>query len=414
MTNCLVASPEPIAARRSVRDEGGRHGSEILVVSAPALTCSTLSETWEAVYRSRTTAGPYLCPSWVKVWIETYGATLRPELLAFHHDNHEGPVGACLLTRRSRFAGVFSRHRVHLNTSGEPEGHGVVVQHNDILTVPGSESQVLRALARHVVQGPADEFCLPGIEESRVREIVAAFPGWDVDVEWLESPYVDLRRLRAAGGDHLAMLSRNTREQVKRSLTRYASRGPITIEQADTPQLADDMLSELIALHEVRWRAVGKGGGFASADRVRFHRAFVEEGMQTGNVQFLRVAAGGRTVGILYNLLANGKVNFYQSGLCYEDDKHLKPGLVTHHLAIGHCLEAGYLEYDFLVSGPGEGRYKASLSDRTRRLGWVILSRPGVRRQYFSAVREVRRRLRAMFGPSAGVHEARAVTEIVK
>ncbi len=203
---------------------------------------------------------------------------------------------------------------------------------------------------------------------------------------------MDLARLRDSGGDHLRAVSRNTREQIRRSLTRYRERGEVTVTAAQTPDEAQAMFEEMLVLHDARWHAVGKGGGFASPLRRQFHRAFVRRGVAEGHAQLLRVAAGDRVIGVLYNLVANGKVNFYQSGLQYEDDKHLKPGLVAHHLAIEHCLALGCCEYDFLMSKPGEGRYKESLSNASRQLGWVTLYRGGWRQRYFAFARAMRLR----------------------
>ena len=66
-------------------------------------------------------------------------------------------------------------------------------------------------------------------------------------------------------------------------------------------------------------------------------------------VDLLRVRAGDTTVGCLYNFVSRGDVSFYQSGLAYETDGKLKPGLVCHALAIDHAARAGHRWYDFLA-----------------------------------------------------------------
>jgi CelD/BcsL family acetyltransferase involved in cellulose biosynthesis len=215
-------------------------------------------------------------------------------------------------------------------------------------------------------------------------------PTWSSHVDWRIAPYVDLEKLRDSGEGHLRSLSRNTREQLRRSLARYRERGELRVDVAATADEAEAMLAEMIRLHETRWKTRGSSGGFHGTLRRRFHAAFVREATAAGRVQMLRTSAGGETIGVLYNIVANGRVNFYQSGLRYEEQPHLKPGLVTHHLAIEHCLAAGMCEYDFLVSGPDDGRYKTSLARESRRLGWVQLRRPGWRRTYFDALRAVR------------------------
>jgi CelD/BcsL family acetyltransferase involved in cellulose biosynthesis len=220
-------------------------------------------------------------------------------------------------------------------------------------------------------------------------------PTWRADVEWRESPFVDLEKLRASGKGHLDTVSRNTREQIRRSLRRYADRGELTVTVATTPHEARQAFAEMVQLHEARWQAAGELGGFATSLRKQFHTAFVEHGAATGHMHLLRVHAGDHLLGVLYNLVANGQVCFYQSGLQYEADKQLKPGLAVHHLAIEYYLAHGYREYDFLPSEPGEGRYKLSLATSSRRLGTLRLQRPGLRRAYFDTARRVKRVLAA-------------------
>jgi CelD/BcsL family acetyltransferase involved in cellulose biosynthesis len=322
-------------------------------------------------------------------WLETYGTALRPELFAASVPGH-GLIGAGLLTLRVRRQAILPHVRAHLNCDGENAGHGVVVQHNSILAVPGRDDDVVCALARLVVSRRVDELAASGFDERGINSLINAFPDWTSEVDWREAHYVDLDCLRAAGGDHAGALSRNTREQLRRSLKLYRERGELRLEPARTVDEAEAMMDELVALHESHWQSKGHSGGFASDWRRRFHKSFIRAALPHGAVQLLRVTVGSETVGVLYNLVANGKVNFYQSGLRYETDGRFKPGMVVHHLAILYCLEQGMTEYDFLVSGPGEGRYKSSLSTHCRRMGWLVLYRPGWRGRYFSLLRAVR------------------------
>ena len=64
----------------------------------------------------------------------------------------------------------------------------------------------------------------------------------------------------------------------------------------------------------------------------------------------LRITAGGRIIGYLYNFVHAGHVYNYQSGFAYEDDPVVKPGFVSHYLAIEHYL-AGTATID-LISNP--------------------------------------------------------------
>lgn len=335
-------------------------------------------------------AAPYLTASWVQSFVDEFAGVMPMQQLWVRDTGNE-LLGTCLLCRRTdRRAGLPLR-RVYLNTSGESAADSVVVEHNAVLCSPAHEAAVYSAVARTIEAAPVDEFLLAGATEAAVALFQHALPNWDADCEWRESPYVDLEALRASGRDHLAVLSRNTREQLRRSMRRYQERGALVIESAGTLVEARSMFTEMVALHEQHWHALGQCGGFATPSRRAFHRCFLERAFPMGEAQLLRVRAGDHVVGILYNLIANGHVCFYQSGLRYDDDKQLKPGLVVHHLAIGHCLAAGFRQYDFLPSAPSEGRYKTSLATDAHRIGTVVFRRPGWRHRYFGAVRAVRR-----------------------
>jgi hypothetical protein len=352
----------------------------------------TLAGTWNHLFSQRPDASAYVSPIWMQTWLQIYGDTLRPDLFVAKTGENE-PVGICLLTRRTRYAALLPHVRIHLNCDGESAGQGVVVQHNSILSSPVADESVMLTLARHICSSRVDEIAVSGFNETGLQQWIRAFPGWTAETDWREDHYVDLDQLRATGSEYISLLSRNTREQLRRSLKRYRERGDLHLETATTGAQADAMLDELIALHDTHWRSKGHAGGFANDWRRSFHRSYIRAALPHGEVQLLRVTAGGETIGVLYNLVANGKVCFYQSGLRYETDGHFKPGLVVHHLAIMHCLRQGMSEYDFLVSGPNEGRYKSSLSTHHRRLGWLTLYRPGWRRQYFSLVRSLRHHL---------------------
>lgn len=353
---------------------------------------------WDELFRASPNASPYLSTAWTSAWLDTYGPLLRPEQLVVRGENGK-PIGTCLVTVNVNRAAIVPLRRAHINTDGERPADSVVIEHNGVLCAKDHAGMVHDALAAHFWKSGVDEIRVAGATESEVRRWRAAFEEWRPDVEWKVSPIVDLKALRESGQSHMDVLSRNTREQLRRSVRKYRERGELSVEVAESPQQALRFFDEMVALHELRWQSRGKAGGFATRLRRQFHTAFVSgKGAASGIAQMLRVQCADRTIGVLYNLVANGRVYFYQSGLGYEDDGHLKPGLVVHHLAIEHYLSSGYDEYDFLPSGPGEGRYKQSLSNTEHRLGTLLLQRPGWRRDYFDMARGARRVLGGMLG----------------
>ena len=125
----------------------------------------------------------------------------------------------------------------------------------------------------------------------------------------------------------------------------------------------------MAALHQQYWIGRGKPGAFAEPFFGRFHHALIHRAAAGQSVDLMRIAAGDRIVGYLYNFVQDGWVAAYQSGFAFGPDADiLRPGLVCHLMAIEHYRRAGRQRYDFLG---GEARYKRSFADMEIALLWA-------------------------------------------
>jgi CelD/BcsL family acetyltransferase involved in cellulose biosynthesis len=264
--------------------------------------------------------------------------------------------------------GLFNRRggTLFLGESGDPALDCPCIEFNGILAERGSEESLTRACLR-AVRGTGfwrPRVVLGGVDTATAR--VAKEVGGVCTVRSVSSPWVDLSLKNPS---FLNRRSANTRQQLRRSHRAYASMGDIVSRCAEDSAEASRFLGGLIALHQASWQARGEPGAFARPFFNRFHRALIERGMPRGEVDLVRVAAGGRVIGYLYNFRYRGRSLAYQSGFDYSGaSRNAKPGLTCHYEAI--CLTAGWdgIRYDFLA---GEDRYKRSLSDRQETLHWI-------------------------------------------
>jgi len=166
-------------------------------------------------------------------------------------------------------------------------------------------------------------------------------------------------------GDFPATLSANARGQIRRSMRLY---GPdLALTRAADSASVVSYFDEMVALHQASWAGQGKPGAFAAAGARAFHASLLAAAVPRGEADLLRVTAGGRTVGVLYQLRhggqaggqPGGRVWCYQSGFARAADARLKPGLVCHTLAIQHYRAMSIAVYDFLA---GADRYKRTLA----------------------------------------------------
>jgi CelD/BcsL family acetyltransferase involved in cellulose biosynthesis len=289
---------------------------------------------------------------------------------------------------------VIRSTRLHLSETGDPALDTLTVEHNGMLVERGRENEVVRtALAALADDGNGwDEIHLPGIETDEAPTYVSAGAGAGLvpAVDW-EKPYffADLAKVRDAGDDLLATVSGNTRYQVRRALRDYGRDGEVRLVAASSTEEALEQFARMKELHQRTWADRGQPGAFATAFAVDFHERLIRRAFPRGRVELLRLDAGDRPIGYLYNFVHDDTASNYQSGLAYEDDAKRKPGLVAHYLAVQRCVEAGLQRYDFLM---GDRRYKRSLSTDQGLMAWITLQRPRLRFRAENALRTWKRR----------------------
>ncbi len=322
-----------------------------------------------------TTPSYFLTWGWMATWLAMMPRGHESELAVVRNGK---PVAAAFLNRRRQLRhGVLPSRQRHLNATGIARFDELCIEHNAIVG-DASLATVLQLLPEDW-----DELILPGIQ----REVLTRDERWRwiVDRESV-APYVDLARVRAK--DYVSLLGSSTRAQLRRA---RRNAGPLTIERATTRDSAMDIFEEMIRLHTNRWQERGQPGAFADPWFAAFHRRLISDRIATGEIELLRIRAGARVVGCLYNFVWRGRVTFYQSGLAAPADHHDKPGYLCHAAAIEQAAAAGHAIYDFMSSSD---RYKQNLGTDECRLVWARIQQPLTRFAVEDTVRAWRRRLR--------------------
>jgi protein-tyrosine-phosphatase/predicted ATP-grasp superfamily ATP-dependent carboligase len=198
---------------------------------------------------------------------------------------------------------------------------------------------------------------------------------------------IDLDAIRKSGKPYLDHLSSNTRYQIKRSLRLYEQRGPVTAKRARDVDEAMRFYAEMQELHQRYWVARGEPGSYAFPFYTRFHAKILADCIPRGAVEVVRIAAGESTIGYVYNFTSRGWVCAYHTGLAYDPDSKLKPGLVAHYLCIEQHLRENASRYDFLA---GDNRYKANLGTPGPEMVHLVLQRPTMGFRAERALRQVK------------------------
>lgn len=332
---------------------------------------------------------------WIGSLLEALPVAERPDILRLRAADRV--VALALVGRtRGRRRKLIRVRGLHLNETGVPAFDGITMEHNDLVAADGFEQAAMAAAVNYLAhRSDWDELQVGGITTERFLawQAAAGRAGlWSI-TRW-KSPFhlVDLEAIRATGASYLDSLSPNTRYQVRRAAKAYATRGPLELELASSADQAQAWLARLVELHQIYWTARGKPGAFDTPFKRNFHEALVRRAWPRGTAEILRVATGSREVGYLYNFRKGHTAHNYQSGLVYEQDAKLKPGLVCHALAAQEALSRGICIYDLLM---GDSQYKRSLSNASGTMVWGVLQKQRVLLRMESALRAMRDRWRA-------------------
>ena len=353
------------------------------------------SAAWSQVHAAAAEASFFLTTDWVETWLDVFGPVLQPRILVFSEGDPAQPrvVGICLLSITSHKLGPISVRRAQLNAAGEAEADEVCSEDNALLCLPGAEDAVASALAAHLQTQDWDELVLAGWCPSPSLEALLRSPLAGLSLTRTETPshFVDLRALEPEPDGYLKTLSRNTREQLRRSRRSLEARAPIELRPALTPERCREAFENLASLHTASWNARGKPGVFGSRLFRDFHERLIRRLLPSGRVSLLEIASGDLKLAVLYSFVYAGASLFYQSGLRLEADKRVKIGLVAHAGAIEHCRAAGLARYDFLAGGD---QYKKSLAGHSRPQSWLVLRKRSVKLETIDLLRKARRALR--------------------
>lgn len=156
----------------------------------------------------------------------------------------------------------------------------------------------------------------------------------------------------------ISKLGKGRRWQLRRTIREYQKEGSLTIDAARNAEEAVDYFQQMGVLHSERWQRAGKGGAFARSNWVEFHRNLIKNAFDLQRIQLLRIRCGERNIGFIYNFIWRGSVLVLQTGFACEDRNILRPGYVSHLLAIQLNASLGARHYDFMI---GDSEYKSVL-----------------------------------------------------
>ena len=341
--------------------------------------------------------------AWIGTWLEALPPEVPRSLLRARAVDARGDrtVGLGVLCDRAlRRHSILGSRALFLNCTGRPELDELTIEYNGFLSEQGLEAQVTRHCLEFLrSQDEWDELYLDGWHRLDLLASLETDEQQPVTRARRPCHYVNLRALRECGRDYAEGLPKTTRYNLRRSLRDYGKLGELKFEVAASTEEAQAFLAELKGLHQRSWMARGQPGSFANAFFDRFHQDLVRRHFATGVIQLARVRVADRAVGCLYNFVHRGYVYHYQSGLDFEIDSRLSPGLVCHGYAVPFNRDAGQHTYDFMAGGYG---YKKELAPDSVDMLWLVVQQPRLKFRIEGWLRAAKARLQGRVAREAG------------
>jgi CelD/BcsL family acetyltransferase involved in cellulose biosynthesis len=339
-----------------------------------------LAELWRAL-EPRCEASFFQSWGWIGCWLRHLPPAQRP--LAVIAAGRDRIVGLGVAVPGPGRLGLVPGRVLRLHECGAPELDALFIEHNGFVVDRDHGAAVWAAGIEALLdRDGAAELHLGGLAARTADTAVGAACALALEVvvrARRPAARLDLAPLRQHDDPVAATLGRNARYQLRRARRLYQRIGPLRLRAAQDAGEALSMLDRLKDLHQRTWRRRGQPGCFANPAFETFHRDLIRDRFASGAIRLLCASAGGRPFGYLYDFAHGARVYAYQSGLDYDDDGRLKPGLVSHALAIEQALAEGFSVYDFMA---GANRLKASFASHSDHMLWIAIRRPSLRTRF--------------------------------
>jgi len=307
-----------------------------------------LEQHWRDL-EARSDASFFLSWLWISCWLAHLPERSRPHVLRVRQRGEL--VGlAILCPHKDRRFGLLSKRAWLLHETGCREFDRLTIEYNGFLVDRRVAETVSLACLNWLASNLTnwDELVLGGVagpleDAARWAATRARLP---LTVRRADAAQgIDLARVRRSNQGYRAGLGRSTRSAVNRAIRLYQERGGLEFRVAESVDEALAFFDWLEHLHRAAWAARGRPSAFANPVFRPFHRQLIQAGVEAGAIRLCRTSVAGQPVGYLYNFVWRGRVLNYQSGFAYENDNRIKPGMVSHVLAIEDTSRRGILRF---------------------------------------------------------------------
>lgn len=341
----------------------------------PIVNPSALEEEWRRL-EANADCSFFLSWSWIGIWLTLIHD--KPDIQLYRCYCDDTLIAMAIVVgdvvQRRLF---FRSHILALNEACDPVLN-MFIEYNGVLATPGHEIKALEQLLRDIRNSDADwdEIQLSNIPKEYFKSLDLHRMKLQASDETEHTIWITPLSNETSINSLIGGMSKNRRWQLRRTFKEYAKEGALKIDAAQNVAEALCFFHEMGVFHTQRWKRKGQNGSFTQPSWVAFHRALISVAFDRGEIQMLRIQCNTRIIGYLYNVLWHDGVHMLQSGFVAEKNNTLRPGYVSHMLAMQFNGQLGARQYDFMV---GDSEYKRVLAEPHPPLISVRLQRPRVK-----------------------------------
>jgi hypothetical protein len=347
-------------------------------------TIDELQQQWTSMVEQCSSAHIFLDWYWIGTWLKLIAPITPVWIKCYEGGSCVGMTLVCHTGRSSLFgyqSGWFTK-------TGQQKYDQIWIEYNDILAKPECHNKVIQSVLDWCATQDVDNWL---VEITATPEAWLEHAAFTIECDKTPAYGVDLDPSYSDINCYLATRSANGRSTIRRAIRfvdeHYGEVKLLTYQNRPPTEVWHEMSQ----LHQERWRHTAENSGFANPYFVQFHEQLMATPTTNCHSEILAFYAGKHCLGYTYNLIKDGHVYFYLSGINYSDDNNrYRPGLVMHAMAIQYFAQAGYQFYDFMG---GDSQYKRSLATSSYALARVSLRKKNLKNTVVNYLRDIKQKL---------------------
>jgi CelD/BcsL family acetyltransferase involved in cellulose biosynthesis len=302
-----------------------------------------LSSQWNELVSASLSNDFFLTWEWLSCWWKAYGDA--KELFVLVCSDDEGKIIGIAPLYRAELKAFFSFRTLRLIGDGTEDADNF-----DFIIQAGYERACIATFLDWLAANGSewDQLELNSVpsESKPVQELQVqlAERGWQDNKSLTPRCVISLP---ASWDEYLEKISNERRRNWKRKLKRAQDRFEITLLQCGTQDEIEQGLHSLFQLHQNTWRARGKAGKFAVAQRRILYCSLAEQAFKNGQLYLWVLKLDGAPVAVLF-ALAYGKKSYGMQQGFDPDYVEYGVGTLAQMSLLKDLIERGYRYYDFL------------------------------------------------------------------